>query len=185
MSNSNLWIIDPQHTLVEFSARHLMIANVKGRFSEVQGTVALDLADPKTTQVEVTIGAASIDTRIGDRDAHLRSADFLDTANHPTITYRSTRVERISDRQYRLVGDLTIRGTTREVPLAVEHLGSVKDPWGNERAAFSATGTINRHDFGLNWNVALEAGGVLVGPEVKISIETELVKQAGRVPQAA
>jgi polyisoprenoid-binding protein YceI len=185
MSNLSTWTLDPLHTLVEFSARHLMIANVKGRFGEVQGTVTADLADPKSAQVDVIMGAASIDTRVGDRDTHLRSADFLDTDNHPTITYRSKRVEPISERQYRMVGDLTIRGTTREVPLTVEYLGQLKDPWGNDRAAFGASGIINRHDFGLNWNATLETGGVLVGSEVKISIETELVRQAAKVAEAA
>jgi polyisoprenoid-binding protein YceI len=185
MSTLSTWTVDPQHAVVEFSARHLMIASVKGRFGEVQGTVMLDPTELRSSQVDATIAAASIDTRSPDRDTHLRSADFLDVANHPSITFKSKRVEPIGDQQYRLVGDLTIRGVTLEVPLTVEFLGTVKDPWGNERSAFSAAGRINRHDFGLNWNPTLETGGVLVGPEVKIALEVELIREAADRAAAA
>ena len=178
MSNNTVWTIDPQHTHVDFSVRHLMIATVKGRFGEVGGTVTFDPTDAREARVEVQIVAASIDTRVNDRDNHLRSADFLDVENHPTIRFTSSRVEKLSNVRYRLTGDLTIRGVTREVPLEVELQGTVKDPWGNEKAGYSATGVINRHDFGLNWNAALETGGVVVGAEVKITLEGELIRQA-------
>jgi polyisoprenoid-binding protein YceI len=172
------WNIDPSHTHVEFSVRHLMISTVKGRFAEVSGRVVAPDADPTSGQVEVTINAASIDTREAQRDAHLRSADFFDAESFPTLTFRSTRIEKASGDDLKLTGDLTIRGTTREVVLDVTSEGRVKDPWGGERAGFSAKGKIKRSDFGLTWNLALETGGVVVGDEIKISIDAELVKQA-------
>jgi polyisoprenoid-binding protein YceI len=177
MSNRAVWTIDPQHTHVDFSVRHLMISTVKGRFGEVEGTVTFDPADARDATVDVRINAASIDTRVQDRDNHLRSPDFLDVANHPVITFAGKRVDRLENRRYRLLGDLTIRGVTREVPLEVELQGTVKDPWGNEKAGYLATGVINRHDYGLDWNAALEAGGVVVGAEVKIALEGELTRQ--------
>ena len=177
MSNNTVWTIDPQHTHVDFSVRHLMIATVKGRFGEVEGTVTFDPTDARDAKVDVKIAAASIDTRVTDRDNHLRSADFLDVENHPAIRFTGSRVEKLGNDRYRLTGALTIRGVTREVPLEVELQGTVKDPWGNEKAGYSATGVINRHDFGLNWNAALETGGVVVGAEVKITLEGELVRQ--------
>lgn len=178
MLQTTTWNIDPSHTGVEFSVRHLMIATVKGRFGDVSGTVELDPTDPTTARLDVTIGTASVDTRVADRDKHLRSADFFDVEKFPAMTYRSRKVERTGEGEYRVLGDLTIKGVTREVPLAVEFLGETRDPWGNERIAASATGKINRHDFGLDWNAALETGGVLVGPEVKIALDVQLVKQA-------
>jgi polyisoprenoid-binding protein YceI len=170
------WTIDASHSNVEFSVRHLMIASVKGRFAEVQGTVVTAEDDPTRTKIDVTIGAASIDTRMPQRDEHLRSADFFDVANHPTLTFTSRRVERDGE-DLRIVGDLTIRGVTREVVLAVTAHGRQTDPWGGTRAGFEATGRIKRGDFGLTWNQALEAGGVLVGDDVKLSIDVELVRQ--------
>ena len=177
MSSRTVWTVDPQHTHVDFSVRHLMISTVKGRFGEVQGTVTFDPTDARDAQIDVTIDAASIDTRVTDRDNHLRSADFLDVVKHPTIRFTGRKVERLDQQRYRLIGDLTIRGVTREVPLEVEMQGTVKDPWGNEKAGYSATGVINRHDFGLNWNAALETGGVVVGAEVKITLEGELIRK--------
>jgi polyisoprenoid-binding protein YceI len=156
-----------------------MISTVKGRFGEFTGTVEVDPADLTTARLTVTVNTASLDTRTTDRDNHLRSADFFDVANHPTLTYVSRRVERNGD-SYRVIGDLTIRGVTREVPLAVTLTGQAKDPWGNQKMAFEATARINRTDFGLNWNAALEAGGVLVGEEVKISIDVQLLAAAAR-----
>lgn len=185
MSGITSWTLDSQHTTVEFAVRHLMIATVKGRFGEAQGSVQLDLENPASTEVEVTIPVASIDTRSTDRDTHLRSADFFDVERHPNLIFRSTRVEPVGKQRYRLIGDLTIRGVTREVALEVEFAGTVKDPWGGTRAAFSVTGRINRHDFGLNWNAVLESGGVVVGPEVKIAIEAELVAVVGQEAVAA
>jgi polyisoprenoid-binding protein YceI len=180
MSGITSWTLDSQHTTVEFAVRHLMIATVKGRFGDIEGTVRLDRDHPTSADVEVAIPVTSIDTRSADRDAHLRSADFFDAEQHPKMTFRSKRVELAGKQRYRLIGDLNIRGVTRDVTLDVEFAGTVKDPWGGTRAAFSATGKINRHDFGLNWNAALESGGVVVGPEVKIAIEAELVAVVGQ-----
>ena len=171
------WQIDPAHTHVEFSVKHLMIAKVKGRFGTLSGTIhrAADLA---ASSVEVDIDAASIDTREPQRDNHLRSADFLHAEQFPTLTFRSRRILPGTGGTFRIVGDLTIRGVTREVTLEASDEGRAGDPWGNERAAFSATTTIDRRDYGLTWNQALEAGGVMVGHEVRITLEVEAVKQA-------
>jgi polyisoprenoid-binding protein YceI len=175
------WVLDPTHTLVEFSAKHMMITTVKGRFAEVSGTITVDERNPDNSRVEVEIGTASIDTRVEQRDEHLRSADFLDVENHPEITFRSTRVEgahaEAGDR-FRVIGDLTIRGTTREVVLDATFAGTGQDPWGGERASFSAEAKLDRRDFGLTWNQALEAGGVLVSNQIKLSLEVQAVKQA-------
>lgn len=176
------WTIDASHTLVEFAVKHMMIATVKGRFGEVSGTIVLDEESLENSSVEVEIDAASIDTRSADRDAHLRSADFLDVENHPKLIFRSRRVESEGEGRFRVVGDLTIRGTTREVVLEVEDQGRGKDPWGGERAAFSARTEIDRTDFGLTWNAALETGGVLVSDRVRISLEVEAVRVAEPAP---
>lgn len=178
------WTADLSHSSVNFSVRHLMIAKVHGRFSSWNAVVELDDEDPARSKVEVEIDAASVDTREPKRDEHLRSADFLDAANHPTLTFRSTSVVRNGD-DLRVVGDLTIAGTTRPVTLAVEDLGRVADPWGGERAGFSAKTTIHRKDFGLTWNAALEAGGVVVGDKIEISIEVEAVKAVAAASEAA
>ena len=173
------WKIDPAHSHVEFAVRHLMISTVKGAFGDVRGTVWVDESDARTILVDITIQVASIDTRQEQRDAHLRSADFFDAARFPTITFRSRLVEgHHRDSEFRLVGDLTIRDVTREVVLDVSSEGRLTDPWGAERAGFSAQGKIDRTDFGLTWNQALEAGGVVVGNQVKIAVEVELVRQA-------
>lgn len=171
------WQIDPAHTNVAFGVRHLMISTVRGRFAGVTGTVRVEGDDPATAVIDVTIDAASIDTREPQRDAHLRSADFLDVEHFPTLQFRSTRVTRDED-DIRVTGDLTIRGVTREVTLAVEPQGYVTDPWGAQRVGYTATTKINRRDFGLVWNVILETGGLTVGDEVKISIELEATKGA-------
>lgn len=172
------WQIDATHASVEFAVKHLMLVTTKGRFTGVNGTIVADEADPTRSTVEVTIDAASIDTRNEQRDTHLRSPDFLDVEHYPTITFRSRRVEPLGGDRYRVVGDLTIRGVTREVVLDATFHGRTKDPWGNERAGFSAQATIDRRDFGITWNLPLEAGGVVVGNEVKIAIEIEAVRQA-------
>ncbi len=177
-SVGTIWQIDPAHTMVEFAVKHLMIANVKGRFAAVKGTLQLSGDDYHSARVELLIDAASIDTREPRRDAHLRSADFLDADNSPALTFTSRRIDGVSGRSFAVVGDLTIRGVTREVALDVTDLGRQRDPWGGERAAFSATTAINRKDFGLVWNQMLETGGVLVGDQVQISIDAELVKQS-------
>jgi polyisoprenoid-binding protein YceI len=174
---STTWQLDPAHTHVEFSVKHLMIARVKGRFAGVTGTVALG-GDPADSSGDVVIDAASIDTREAKRDAHLRSADFFDVERFPTIAFRSREVRPTGAGDFSVVGDLTIRDVTRDVTLEVTDEGRGTDPWGGERAGFSATAVIDRRDFGLTWNQALEAGGVLVGNEIRISLEVELVKQA-------
>jgi polyisoprenoid-binding protein YceI len=170
------WQIDPSHVDVGFAVRHLMIATVKGRFGAVKGTVAVDGDDFATAEVDVTIDAASIDTREPKRDAHLRSADFFDVEQFPAITFKSRRVRAKGANQFDLVGDLTIHGVTREVSLDVTSEGTVRDPWGNHKAGFSATGVIRRSDFGLTWNAALETGGLLVGEDVKLSLDVELLQ---------
>lgn len=170
------WQIDPAHTDVSFSVKHLMISTVRGRFAGVKGAIVLDEADPTKSSVEVEIDTATIDTRVAQRDAHLRSADFFETDTHPTMTFRSRRVERVGGNRYRIVGDLTIRATTRDVVLDATDEGRGRDPWGGDRLAFSATTTIDRSDFGLTWNQALETGGVLVGNTIKISIDVQAVK---------
>ena len=169
------WQIDAAHTEIEFSARHLMISNVKGRFSNPEGSVVVN---PKARGVnlEVTIPVASIDTRNEQRDAHLKSADFFDAEHFPTITFKGKRVEGDINAEFQLVGDLTIRGVTREVTLDVTAEGAGSDPWGNDRLGFSATGKIDRKEFGLTWNQLLETGGVAVGDTIKIVVNTELVR---------
>jgi polyisoprenoid-binding protein YceI len=172
------WQIDAAHSNVSFSVKHLMITTVRGRFADVRGSIRLDDSDLTRSFVDVEIATASIDTRAEQRDTHLRSADFLDVEKFPALKFRSGRVEKVGDDRYRVVGDLTIRDVTREVVLDVADGGRGRDPWGGTRAAFSAGTTIDRRDFGLNWNQALETGGVLVGNEIKISIDAEAVKQS-------
>jgi len=172
------WVVDPTHTNVEFSVKHMMIATVRGRFGKVEGVIEGDPSDLTSARFEATIDTQSIDTRQEDRDNHLRSADFFDVANHPNITFKSTKVEKVGDNEYKVTGDLTIRGVTRPVTLDTTFEGRGKDPWGGERIALSATGKINRKDFGLTWNAALETGGVLVSDEVKIELNVEAVLQA-------
>ena len=172
------WNIDASHSTAESSVRHLMISNVRGRFGALAGTVDYDPDHPEQAHIDVTIDASSIDTRDDKRDAHLRSPDFFDVEKFPTLTFVSKRVTKTSD-GFDAVGDLTIHGVTKEITLAVEAVtGPGKDPWGNTRLGASAAAKINRKDFGLHWNAALETGGVLVGEQVKISIEVELVQAA-------
>jgi polyisoprenoid-binding protein YceI len=170
------WTIDPAHSHVEFGVRHMMIATVKGRFGGVTGTVRTDGSNPAGAQVEVELDAATIDTREAQRDTHLKSADFFDVERFPKITFESTRITDVKGDTFRLVGDLTMRGVTREVALDVTSEGRGKDPWGNERAGFTAAGKLKRSDYGLKWNQALEAGGVLVGDDIKIALDVELVR---------
>ena len=185
-AGTSSWQIDASHSEVEFAVKHLMISNVKGRFTDVQGTINVDGSDPSKAEIAVVIGAASIDTRQEQRDAHLRSADFFDTEQFPQLTYKSRRIEgNPFEGDFRVIGDLTIRGVTREVELDVTSEGLAQDPWGNERAGFAAHTKIDRKDFGLTWNQALETGGLVVGNEIKISIEVELVRQAAVVASAA
>jgi len=175
-----VWQLDPAHTTVEFSVRHMMVARVRGRFTAVRGTVELDEQDVTRSVVEVAIDASTIDTGQPQRDAHLRSPDFLDVEHHPEIRFRSRRIEPLGEGRYRVVGDLTIRGVAREVALEVEETGRTRDPWGNDRIGYVARTAINRHDWGVSWNQLLEAGGVVVGDEVKIEIEGELMRAAAQ-----
>jgi polyisoprenoid-binding protein YceI len=181
---TNRWDIDVAHSAIQFHVRHMLISKVHGRFAKWTGAIALDAQDLTRSQVEVSIDAASIDTQVADRDAHLRSGDFLDVANHPQLTFRSKRIEQ-AGQGYRVTGDLTLRGVTKEVVLDAEFAGVGKDPWGNERAGFSAKASLDRREFGLVWNAALEAGGVLVGEKVEITIELEAVKKVAAAPVAA
>ncbi|HET9222995.1 MAG TPA: YceI family protein [Roseiflexaceae bacterium] len=178
------WQIDSNHSHIQFSVRHMMISTVRGRFERFTGTIEGDEQDPTRSHVEVQIEAASVDTRSPQRDADLRSANFLDADNYPYLTFTSSRIEQIDSSHGRITGDLTIRGVSREVVLDVEYAGQAKSPWGTTSAGFSATTKINRKDWGLAWNVALETGGVMVGDEVKIDIELELVKQADQAQEA-
>lgn len=172
-----LWTIDPAHSRIEFLVRHMMISKVRGLFDQFSGTVALDEENPENTFVEVQIEAASINTRDERRDAHLRSADFFDAENYPYLTFRSKDVKRLGENAARMTGDLTIRGTTHAVVMDVEFNGIAKSPWGTESAGFTAHTKINRKDWNLTWNQALETGGVLVGDDIEINIELELIKQ--------
>jgi polyisoprenoid-binding protein YceI len=173
------WSIDPAHSAAEFSAKHMMITTVRGRIADVSGALVLDDADWNRSTVDVELVAASIDTRNEQRDGHLRSPDFLDAEQFPTLRFRSTRVEGAAptpDTKFRVVGDLTIRGVTRQVVLDATYEGRGRDPWGGERVSFSAETKVDRRDFGLTWNAALETGGVLVSNDVKIHIELQAVR---------
>jgi polyisoprenoid-binding protein YceI len=181
---TNTWDIDVGHSAIHFFVRHMLISKVHGRFTKWSGTIRLDEEDLRRSSVEVRIDAASIDTQVADRDAHLRSADFLDVAKHPEMTFRSKRVEKAGG-AYRVVGDLELRGVVREVTLEAEFAGTARDPWGNERAGFSAKASLDRRDFGLVWNAALETGGVLVGERVEIAIELEAVKKVAAAAAVA
>jgi polyisoprenoid-binding protein YceI len=178
LANTTTWAIDPTHAELGFAVRHLMLATVRGRFGAVSGTITVDEKNPKSAKIDVTVDVTSVDTRQEMRDNHLRSADFFDAANHPSIHFVSKRIEGNVTGTFKLIGDLTIRGTTREVALDVTLEGRAKDPWGNDRAGFSATGKLNRRDFGLLWNQTLESGGVVVGDEVKLTLDVEVVRQA-------
>lgn len=175
MSRST-WNVDASHTTVEFSVRHLMISTVKGYFNKVNGKIEADPADLTTATIEGTIDAASIDTRDEQRDEHLRSADFFEVEAHPTITLKSTKIERVSGNDYKMHADLTMRGKTLPTVWDLTYLGEGTDPFGNHKIGLSASTKINRKDWGLAWNAPLEAGGVLVSDEVRISIDTQAVK---------
>jgi polyisoprenoid-binding protein YceI len=171
------WRVDPAHTRAEFAVKHLMITTVRGHFGDVDGTVREDSADPTRSTIEVSLKVGSISTGVEQRDAHLRSPDFFDADKFPSITFRSTRIVPAGDDKLQATGDLTIKGVTKSVVLDVTEEGRGGDPWGGQRAGFTATGKIDRRDFGLNWNQALEAGGFAVGHEVKITLAIELVRQ--------
>lgn len=171
------WSIDPAHSVAEFKVKHMMISNVKGQFTGLKGSLTRHEGDLTSSSVEVAIEAASINTREPQRDAHLKSGDFFDVEKFPTLSFKSTRITRTGDGELNVAGDLTIRGVTRKVVFVVEGpTAPAKDPWGNTRLGASATTKINRKDFGLTWNTALETGGILVGEEVTITLDIQFVK---------
>ncbi|MGB7602022.1 MAG: YceI family protein [Candidatus Sulfotelmatobacter sp.] len=171
------WNIDPVHSVAEFKVKHMMISNVKGQFTRIKGVLSLDETNVTNSSVEASIEAASINTRDEQRDAHLKSADFFDVEKFPVLAFKSTRVTRIADGELAVAGDLTIHGVTRSVVFNVEGpTAAAKDPWGNMRRGLSATAKINRKDFGLTWNSALETGGLLVGDEITITLDLQFVK---------
>jgi polyisoprenoid-binding protein YceI len=178
LAQAGSWDIDPAHTLVGFKIRHMMVTNVRGSFHDVKGTLQFDATAPGKSSVDVVIQAASIDTRIEKRDNHLRSPDFFDVEKFPTLTFKSTKFEKLADGVFKVTGNLTIHGVTREVVLDVEGLDQqVVDPWGGTRMGAFATTMLNRKDYGLTWNKALEAGGWLVGDEVTVNLELEVVEK--------
>lgn len=171
------WNIDPAHSAAEFKVKHMMISNVKGKFSGISGSLSLDEADPTRSTVEALIPAATLSTADEQRDAHLKSADFFDAEKFPTLSFKSSQVKRAAPGEYAVTGELTMHGVTRTVTFAVEGPSAPnKDPWGNQRIGLSATTKINRKDFGLVWNAALETGGVLVGEEVAITLDVQFIK---------
>jgi polyisoprenoid-binding protein YceI len=172
------WSIDPSHSKIGFKVKHLMISNVLGNFREFEGQVTTDEKDFSTAVISLSLNSASIDTEIADRDTHLKSPDFFDVVNYPKITFDGSGLKDLGDDMYELTGNLVIKGVKKQVVLSVEYGGLMTDPWGNVKAGFSITGKLNRKDWGLNWNAALEAGGVLVGEDVKIICDVEFVKVA-------
>ena len=176
------WQIDSVHSHIYFTARHMMISKVRGQFETFGGSINFDENAPENTTVAIEIDVTSINTKDEQRDGHLKSPDFFDVANFPTATFKSTKVVKEDDDEGKLYGELTVRGVTKEVVLDVEFAGIAKSPWGTTSAGFSASAQLNRKDFGLNWNQALETGGVLVGEKIKLEIELELVKQEEAVP---
>jgi len=174
------WQFDPDHTGVHFKVRHLMVSSVRGEFEKVTGRIVYDESDVTKSTADITIDAASVNTRVAKRDEHLRSPDFLDVVKHPAITFKSKRVEKAGNGTLKMTGDLTIRGVTKEVALTVEGPSpSVKDPLGNTRVGGQASTKINRKDFGLVWNKTVETGGVVVGDEVDITIDVEIYRKPG------
>jgi len=172
------WQLDTVHSQIEFAVKHMMVSTVRGRFKKFSGTVALDEQLPEQSRVDVTVDVASVDTGEERRDGHLRSPDFFDVDRYPTLAFKSTNVEQLGEDHYRVTGDLTIRDVTREVPLDVTLEGRHRDMQGQRRAGFALTGSINRKDFGLNWNVALEAGGWLVADTIKLLVDAEVFEPA-------
>ena len=178
-SQTTQWQLDPAHSAIEFAVKHMMFTTVRGRFKDFQGTIEVDEKNPERSTVRVEINADSIDTGVADRDAHLRSADFLDVENHPKIVFESRKIEGAmtkEDEKFRITGDLTIRGKKVEVTLDSVYLGSGKDPWGNFKAGAEASTKIDRRDWGLTWNQALEAGGILVANDIRIEAQVQALK---------
>ena len=178
MSNSNQWVVDASHSNAGFSVRHMMITNVRGEFQKVEGKVTYDPAKPEATEIEASVDVASLNTRDAQRDGHLKSPDFFDVEKFPTISFKSKSVKAKGSDELAVTGDLTIHGVTKEVVFEVEGPSAPStDPFGNVRVGATATAKVKRDDFGITWNAALEAGGVLVGNEVKITLDISLIKQ--------
>nr|WP_294933992.1 YceI family protein [uncultured Flavobacterium sp.] len=171
------WAIDPTHSAIGFKVKHMMFTNVSGKFEKYDATIITEDDDLSKATFEFAADINSIDTRNADRDTHLKSADFFDAENHPKMSFKSSSFTKIDDDDYEMAGDLTIRGVTKFVKLPAEFSGLMKDPWGNTKAGINISGKINRKDWGLNWNSALETGGVLVSEDVKLDIELQLIKQ--------
>ena len=188
MTGTTTWQLDPAHSTVEFAVKHMMFTTVRGRFKTFEGSIQIDEQHPDRSRVEVTIDAASIDTGAPDRDAHLRSADFLDVEQHPKMIFTSSRVDGVHKKEgdrFKVAGELEIRGTRMPVTLDVTFEGLGTDPWGKQRAGFAARTEIDRREWGLRWNQALETGGVLVANAVRIELEAQAVKQEGDEQQMA
>jgi len=169
--------LDPTHTRLGFVARHAMVTKVRGQFNQFSGTLEINAEDPSKSSAEISIDVASVTTGNQDRDTHLRTNDFFDVPNFPTWTFKSTSAEKVGEDTYRLTGDLTIKDTTKPITIDFEHTGAAKDPWGNTRIGFEGRTTVNRKDWGIGWNVALEAGGVLVGEKVTLELDVSAVKE--------
>ncbi|MBN6886836.1 polyisoprenoid-binding protein YceI [Cytobacillus horneckiae] len=170
------WMLDPAHSSVDFSVKHMMIANVKGTFNQFDATIEADPDDLTSASIELNIDLASVDTRNEDRDNHLRSADFFNVEKNPKMTFTTTNIERKGEGEYNVTGNLTIAGVTKSETISVTYEGSGVDPWGNVKVGFTADGSLNRSDYGLTWNSALETGGVLVGDKIKISLDLQASK---------
>ncbi|MFU2017699.1 YceI family protein [Peribacillus butanolivorans] len=177
MTNTK-WAIDPTHSAIEFSVKHMMIAKVKGSFNKFEANISANPSDLTTAEIDFTVDVASIDTRNADRDNHLRSADFFDVEKNPTLTFKSTKIVKTGDDEYDVTGEVTLNGFTNEETFAITFEGQGKDPWGNEKAGFSGKGKVKRSDYGLTYNAALETGGVLIGDQITLTIEIEAAKEA-------
>ncbi|WHX66862.1 YceI family protein [Peribacillus frigoritolerans] len=177
MTNTK-WIVDPTHSAIEFSVKHMMIAKVKGSFNKFEASILANPSDLTTAVIDFTVDVASIDTRNADRDNHLRSADFFDVEKNPTLTFKSTKIVKTDEDEYDVTGNVTLNGVTQEETFSITFEGQGKDPWGNEKAGFSGKGKVKRSDYGLTYNAALETGGVLIGDQITLTIEIEAAKEA-------
>ncbi len=177
MTNTK-WIVDPTHSAIEFSVKHMMIAKVKGSFNKFEASILANPTDLTTAEIDFTVDVSSIDTRNADRDNHLRSADFFDVEKNPTLTFKSTKIVKTDEDEYDVTGDVTLNGVTQEETFNITFEGQGKDPWGNEKAGFSGKGKVKRSDYGLTYNAALETGGVLIGDQITLTIEIEAAKEA-------
>ncbi|ASS94867.1 YceI family protein [Peribacillus simplex] len=177
MTNTK-WTVDPTHSAIEFSVKHMMIAKVKGSFNKFEASILANPSDLTTAEIDFTVDVASIDTRNADRDNHLRSADFFDVEKNPTLTFKSTKIVKTNEDEYDVTGNVTLNGITQEETFSITFEGQGKDPWGNEKAGFSGKGKVKRSDYGLTYNAALETGGVLIGDQITLTIEIEAAKEA-------